>query len=242
MEKVELSRFTERYLENRMQPPEMKWFEKELEGNPWLFKELELRRKTDDFVRNFGAIDFRRKLIEAEDRHRKQAPVVRAVSSKPMVYAAILMGIILISSVLLISGLSNNPARLIGMAESDLPTLNSRAIGTESSEVITAAEDYFEGGEYEKAAVLFSSVPVNMQNIYMAGFSYMKAGDYKNAITAFTKIVEQGDNLFTEQSGWYLAVCYYYINERERARSLLEGIAASDSKYRKNARKLARKI
>ncbi|MEZ5010220.1 MAG: hypothetical protein R2744_00550 [Bacteroidales bacterium] len=60
MEKIEFTRFIERYLEGKMQPAEKSWFEKELDGNLWLRKELELRQKTDKIVANSSAMDFRK--------------------------------------------------------------------------------------------------------------------------------------------------------------------------------------
>ncbi|MEZ4999489.1 MAG: hypothetical protein R2727_01995 [Bacteroidales bacterium] len=85
-----------------MQPAEKSWFEKELDGNLWLRKELELRQKTDKIVANSSAMDFRKKLMEAEQRHRSSGSVARVFGTVPAQYAAFFIGILLISSMFLL--------------------------------------------------------------------------------------------------------------------------------------------
>jgi len=59
---LDYSFYIERYLDGEMSKEEKLWFTRELKGDPSLKKELELRKKLNDAVRETDVIDFRKQL------------------------------------------------------------------------------------------------------------------------------------------------------------------------------------
>jgi len=245
-----LTRFIERYLDKKMQPSELRWFEKELDGNLWLQEELELRRKTNEFIKNAGALEFRKKLIEAEGRQRSRTPIQKVVTSKPMYYAAAILGVIVISGVLLIKGLNTDPQQLINGY-----TVVSSVSAMRSAEAVPdgfykKAIEFYNEKDFKNAALWFEKIVDNNEKVdkvdieadFRLGVSSMKTEMHQKAIKSFNRVVEHNDNLYIEDAEWYRGLCYYHINETEKAKTIFEGIAASDSRFRKSAKKLARKI
>lgn len=247
MEKIEFTRFIERYLEEKMQPSEKRWFEKELEGNLWLRNELELRRKAETIASNFDAIQLRKKLMDAEARHRNETKIERAVRKVPANYAAVFLGLIVISALFILQGNSLNINDFTAKVLEDYEiSINSRA-----GSIVTPAElipgmELYNDGKFEEATSLFSSIPVEssciIQSRFLTGLSSMQTKDYSTAIKSFEQVIANNDNIFIEEARYYLALSYYSEEEYHKARQTLEGIINSQSRFKKEAKKLTRKI
>lgn len=247
MEKIEFTRFIERYLEEKMQPSEKRWFEKELEGNLWLRNELELRRKAESIVSNFDAIQLRKKLMDAETRHRNETKLERAVKKVPANYAAVILGLIVISTLLILQGNSLNindfTARVLENYEI---STNSRAGSVLTPAELTPGMELYNDGRFREAISLFSSIPGEssciVQSRFLSGLSSMQIKDYSAAVKSFEQVVANNDNIFMEEASYYLALSYYNEEEYDKARQTLEGIINSQSRFKKEAKKLVRKI
>ena len=247
MEKIEFTRFIERYLEEKMQPSEKRWFEKELEGNLWLRNELELRRKAESIASNFDAIQLRKKLMDAEARHRNETKIERAVRKVPSNYAAVFLGLIVISALLILQGNSLNINDFTAKAlENYEISTNSRA-----GSILTPAElipgmEHYNDGRFKEAIFLFSSIPGEssciVQSRFLTGLSSMQINDYSAAVKSFEQVVANNDNIFMEEARYYLALSYYNEEEYDNSRQTLEGIINSQSRFKKEAKKLIRKI
>jgi hypothetical protein len=55
-------------------------------------------------------------------------------------------------------------------------------------------------------------------------------------------VIEHNDNLFLEDAAWYLGLCYMMTDNNDKAVKQFEAIAASKSRYGKQAARLARKL
>jgi len=248
MEKIEFTRFIERYLENKMQPAEKSWFEKELHGNLWLRKELDLRRKTDAFVKNTDAMEFRRKLVQAESLHRKTRPVKRALTSATAQYAAIFIGLVIISSFIIIFSRGQDISKLTDKYVANFdPGSGARSSSTSDDFEYKTALEFYSEGDYENAIYWLEKVTgVNQEeNIsadYMLGVTRMKVEQYQEAISPLKKVVDDNDNLFIEEANWYLCLCYLNTDNSDKAIKPLNEIAQSQSIHSKDARKFLRKI
>lgn len=231
-----------------MQPAEKRWFEKELDGNLWLRKELDLRRKTDTIVGNSEAMDFRKKLIQAELNHRNTRPVKRAIKAVPTQYAAIFVGIIVISSLLLLGQRDIDPSRLASRYVTSYdPATTSRSVSLEDDMAYNTAVDFYNRGDYQNAIIWFNKIVEdsssdNIKSTFMLGVTRMKNSEYNEAIMPLEKVVVHNDNLFIEDARWFLSICYLNVNDTAKARDILEEIANSDSIFRKKAKRNLRKI
>ena len=60
MKTIDFSHFIERYIAGEMGEDEREWFEKELEGNENLRTEVNLRKKTDQVLKNQNVISLKK--------------------------------------------------------------------------------------------------------------------------------------------------------------------------------------
>ena len=244
MKKIEFNRFLERYLEGKMQSAEKKWFEAEVEGNPGLKKELDLRRKISGHIENQDAIAFRQGLISAEARHRKARAQRKATSKHVIQYAAVFAGLIIIASLGLFTLNNTSDADIASKYSPEyVPLSVSRTSTAMIDEAYSMATEYYNSGNYTEAIKWFNRiVDADMQVEFLKGSSHMQISQYNEAIGSFSKVVEDNDNLFIEDARFYLAVCYLQTGEKESSRHLLEAITRSENRHKKDARKLLKKI
>jgi len=227
-----------------MHSAEKKWFEAELEGNPGLKKELELRMKVNKYVDNQDAIAFRQTLINAELRHKKEAAKRKVAAKQIIQYAAIFAGLILIGTISFYVLRDNSGTNVATTYSPDYTPLTvSRSEPADMDMAYLKATEYYKAGDYSEAIRWFNQVDnANMQVEFLRGSSYMKIDKYNRAIGYFRKVVKDNDNLYVEDASFYLGVCYIQTDQSNMARKVLEGILNTENRHKKEAKKLLRKI
>ena len=78
-------------------------------------------------------------------------------------------------------------------------------------------------------------------NLY-SGISLMETEKYLKASKSFQTIITNNNNLFIEQSKWYLAMCYIRMNNTNKAKTILNELVNEDSFYKKPARKVLKEL
>ena len=248
MKTIDFSYFIERYNAGEMNEAEKTWFQKELENNEKLQREVELRRKADMVLKNNNVIQLRNKLSEIEKKRAAEKPVNNPVKRVSLRYAAVIAGFILVGSITLyFNGRSLTTDEILDRFyksyEVSSPSRSQQAIL--NSDYSTAIE-YYNIHDYRNAALYFSKVldtdPRYMESTMLKGVSNFEVKNYPDAKTSFIKVIDNNDNLFIEDAQWYLALCYLRTYEQEKAVDQLYAITKSESIYKKDARRIMRKM
>ena len=104
----------------------------------------------------------------------------------------------------------------------------------------------YENQDYTAALDLFNQVilsnPGNMAGHFYAGVSLQETGRYRNAIKEYESVIENKDNLFTEQAEWYTGLCYLQTNEDKKAFKQFKKIAQGEGFYQQKAEAILRKM
>jgi tetratricopeptide (TPR) repeat protein len=100
--------------------------------------------------------------------------------------------------------------------------------------------------EYDKALKLFSDILVkdnkNPAANFYAGTIYQVKEKYVDAIQSYIKVIEEGDNLFTEQADWYLGLCYLKMDQREKAIGKFYKISKGNGYYHQQSISILNKL
>jgi lipopolysaccharide biosynthesis regulator YciM len=108
------------------------------------------------------------------------------------------------------------------------------------------ALEYYNIHDYRNAAVYFSKVlekePGNMQSTLLNGISNFENHNYPAASSSFIKVIEDNDNYYIDHAQWYLAMCYVKTEEKAKAVKQLSMIENSNTIYRKDARKVLKRL
>lgn len=247
MKTNDFSYFIERYISSEMGVDEKVWFEKELDGNLDLKKELVLRQKAESIIKSSDIMDLRAKLKSIEKSRESVKTVPKTVRPRLAKYAATVGGVLIISSVLLISNRDLNKEALYNKYYSPYESVSAtRSLTPVASSLYSEAINYYNNEDYKKAAesleALLSNDQGNMEYRFQLANSYMGMESYPEAGNSYLKVIADDNNLFIEDAQWYLGLCYVMTDDNEKAIKQMNLIAASESRYKKEAKKILRKI
>ncbi len=248
MKTIDFSYFIERYNAGEMNTEENKWFEKELEGNEKLRREVELRKKTEAILKDSDVMALRNKLNSIEKKRMEQPPVRRSsAGSRNLKYAAAAGAFVLFGAIALLSnGNLSNSEIFDKYYRSYEVTAPSRSAASGINQDFLLGVEYYKVRDYKSAALYFSKVveqdSKNMESTLLYGVSNFEISNYPEAEKSFVKVIDDNDNLFIEEARWYLALCYVKSDENDRAVKQLTEIRNSRSIYRKEAAKILKKI
>jgi tetratricopeptide (TPR) repeat protein len=246
MKTIDFSYFIERYNAGEMSESEKQWFLKELEGNEKLRNEVNLRKRTDEILKNQNVMSLRNKLSEIENRRKEvKNPVKDSKKTVFIRYAAVFAGLILIGSIAMFSGKNLNSEKIMKHYYKIYePPTSQRSAESGTNADFTLALEFYNTHDYEKAAVLFNKVlenkPYDMQTVLLKGVSNFEEKKYPEAKQSFVKVIDDKDNLYIDQAQWYLALCYLNTYETEKAKQLFKIIVNGDGIYKSDAKKIIR--
>ncbi len=244
---MDFSYFIERYNAGEMDEAELTWFQKELDGNEELRREVELRKTTDVVIKNHKIIQLRNKLSIIESKRAAKKPVNKRIMRVTIGYAAAIAGFILVGSILLFNGRNQSGDEIIDrFYKSYEVTSTSRSQQAILNSDYSTAIEYYNIRDYRNAALYFSKVlsvdPKHMESTMLYGVSNFEIRNYPEAEHSFKKVIDNNDNLFLEDAQWYLALCFLKTGEQEKAIDTFNKIKGSESIYRKEASRILRKI
>ncbi len=249
MKTIDFSYFIERYISGEMNNAEKEWFQKELDGNEQLRKELLLRKRTDNVLKDRDIMALRNKLsgiekkraaeVLSQDRTRKKRSYLN--------YAATIAGVIIILGIALISGKKpNNDAIISKYYSTYVPPAPQRSLAIKANDNYIMGLKCYNEGEYAEAIDLFSKVPTDdikyIDAVFLCGISCCETGEFKEAEQSFQQVIMDNENYYMEDAKWNLALCYIKTGKSDLAFNQLKIVEKEGGIYSDNARKIIRKI
>ena len=249
---LNFNEFIERYLDGEMGTNEQIWFEKELEANPELQKELELRRNVNSALKEKEVMELRSQLEEIYSSPEHQETVVKKattiINRKLLVLvSAVLILIVGSLIVLLLKSNSFTEKEIYAMYYQPYEaTLNFRSADVDIDRDLRTAMQYYENKDFRNALVLFEKILSEDDsriglNLY-SGISHMEMKEFENANSKFQKIIDHKYNLYIEQAEWYLGFCYLMTDNTEKANLQFRQIAEKDGYYSPKAIEILNKM
>ncbi len=244
--------FIERYLDKEMGKSELSWFEKELDDNPELQKELKLRMNVNNAIIEKDVMDLRDKLeksyssVEPERTNKSQSPSF--INKKYLMFTSVI-SILVIGSLLFLffmnKSLTNEEIYAMYYHPYEA-SLNFRATGNNVDEDLRYAMQYYENRDFRNALVLFEKILKNDDsriglNLY-SGISHMEINEYNNANEKFQTIIDHKYNLYIEQAEWYLGFCYLMTDNSDKATKQFKQIAENSGYYSVKAKEILKRM
>jgi hypothetical protein len=244
--------FIERYLDGEMGTHEKIWFEKELDANPKLQKELELRRDINSAIQEKDVMELRGQLEEIYSAPEHQETVVKrstTIFNRNLLIIASVISVLIVGSLLVLLLKSNSYTNEEIYAMYYRPyeaTLNFRSADAGINQDLRTAMQYYENKDFRNALVLFEKILSEDEsriglNLY-SGISHMEINEFDNAHSNFQKIIDDKYNLYIEQAEWYLGFCYLMTDNTEKAKMQFRQIAEKDGYYASKAIEILNKM
>jgi TolA-binding protein len=243
MKTIDFSYFIERYNAGEMDQNERVWFEKELEGNLSLRKEVLLRKRTDTILERKDIISLRTKLVSIEKSRRDELIKKGKLNSPRFRFAAVFTGLIIIGSLMFLSVRTESPSKIF---KKYYQSYNNPGVTRSGESTFNSAIDYFNKGEFLKALEGFQAYlennPGSSHIEFLSGISNMEIMRYRDAELSFIKVINKKINPYTVDANWYLAMCLLATDEKARAKEQLQKIINSGSIYKNKATKILRRL
>lgn len=244
---LDYSEFIERYLDGEMGDNELIWFRKELDANPFLQKELNLRRKVNLAITDEKTILFKEQLDDVYYSLQKQKTVTLIRKPSPLVLGSVL-AFLLIGTVLFnfIHNSKSNSKIFEKYYHPYESVITYRSSSINDDNDMKVAMQKYQDGDYKGALILFEKIlkedPTKTGLNFYSGISQMEDKNYDNAGTSFKKVISDGYNMYYEQAEWYLGLCYVITNRNDKAIPIFETIASGDGYFRKDAKKVLKML
>ncbi|NSW93780.1 MAG: tetratricopeptide repeat protein [Bacteroidales bacterium] len=247
MKTIDFSYFIERYINSEMNEAEKEWFEKELKTNEQLRKEVILRKKTDEVLKNQEILDLRMKLNSIRQKDEANAPVGSTRKRPSLKYAAAVSILAVIGILALFTNRKMSTEELFDKYHKLYePATEVRSGQSNIESDFATALEYYNVHDYRNAAIYFSKVtekdPGNMHSTLLYGISSFENSNYPEAEKSFNRVIDDADNLYIDHAHWYLALCYLKTSEKDKAIGELNYIKKSTSLYSRDAAKILKRL
>lgn len=223
------------------------WLAGEMRKDPELAREVNLRRKTDEIIADRQVMELRSRLSVIGRKKRAAIPL-RGILVRSARYAAAVALLAIISTAIhleLKPDASPEELYASNFVQYESPGA-VRSASSEGNALMENAIASYAAKEYDKAITyleqIINSDRNDMESLFMHGMANMEVKNYPVASGSFTRVIEHNDNLYIEDAEWYLGLCYMMTGNREKALNQFSAIAASASRYRKQAARLSRKL
>lgn len=240
----------ENYLDNQLNENEILDFEKDLMDDLDLEMELNLHNEINEAIMEEDVMDLRAKLeaIDIPSTNKEKRKI--RFQGKLKIAAASMILFIGMASVYYMLGNKTytNEAVFINYYKPYSIVINTRSSSeaTNTDKVIEEALQSYESKNYRAALSLFQTIldkdSTNLTSNFYSGISNIQVQEYPKANKNFTRVLNHKNNLFIEQSEWYLGFCYLMTNEREKAKETFSAIAKGNSFYRTKAKEILSKL
>jgi hypothetical protein len=235
MNRVKYTQWIDSYVEGELDNDGRKKFESELSVNRDLALEYHLEQDLSKSLKEDDLIDFRAKCIEAQqDMNLSEKKLVKIVQiTRKYWYAA--ASILLIG--LIVSGLfvfypgGYSAQKIFKMYYKSDEAMQLRSGNVDMAEALKL----FGKNDFKGAEGLFDEIladqPNNFAVMYYSGISNIEIKNYPIAIKRFDMIINDGDNLYIENSEWYLGLTYLAAGDIDQANRIFNIIASKPDHY-----------
>lgn len=234
-----------RYLEDEMSVEERKSFDTEVGTNDILKKEFENQKTMNALLDNSDLHSFYETItnieeeIETEERKRKR---------RTFIWYASAASIIFILSFTFMLPIMRKPSGSILYAENY--EMASSIISDRSvSEKLLPMEKgllAYDNKNFSLSTEILGDYlqtePDNMTAQFFLALSYMELEQTEKAIVKLKELIEQESMVYTDQSEWYLSLCYLKTDNIKDAKLMLEMIAGKNHYQKEKAKTILKKL
>jgi hypothetical protein len=243
----------EEYINNELEESLVSSFEEELLNNEGLAAEVRLSREINDAIGEKDIMALRESLKEIkasedESESRQLHGIIPLKLRKAMWYAAVASVILVLGLNITFQNQSISPTALYNeyYQRVDGNPGITRSISLPEERLISQALLDMNNKEYDKALeqlnnILAKDAQSAVGNFY-TGAIYQQKEQFDKAVQYYTSVIKQGDNLFIDQSEWYIGLCYLNRNEKEKAIRQFRKISWKGGYYQQQSNEILKKL
>jgi len=244
----------ENYLDGNMSKKEQRGFEKSIQKDARLAKEVAVVQEVNETISQEAKLKaFKEQLSILGDSYfpvEKEGQIVRPLHNRRprrwLVAASIL--IIAVSGVFIWSLLNDDLDTEELFATNYEPyRLGQRSNVADGDEVEQQATEAYNNNDFNQAIPLFEKFLVtnssNEKNILRLGSAYLSTNQAQKAIDIFQPIIANPESALVQAAQWYQALAYLQLENTAEAKKVLNNLANSGNRtYPTKAKKLLKSL
>jgi len=236
----------ENYLDGELNENEILDLEKDLMDDLDLEMELNLHNEINDAIMEEDVMELRSKLEAIDIPTPKEKRKVRFQGKWRIAAASLILFIGMAGIYSMLGNKTYSNEEIFNSYYKPYGIVSNTRSATDTDKVLEQALQSYEAKNYRAALSLFQTIldkdSTNLTSNFYSGISNIQVQEYPKANKNFIRVLKHKNNLFIEQSEWYLGICYLMTNEREKAKETYSAIAKGNSFYRTKAKEILNKL
>jgi len=241
----------EEYIHNELSDEELASFENELSTNQKLQDEISFIKGIDEALKESDIMQLRGNLQhiagEIAENKQNQRSFAGRFNAKRIAISTVAACLVLLLGISGILSKHSSPGDIYQEFYNKYEvTGTARSVSANANKTLAEALTKYENQDYKAALELFNQVissnPNNMAGHFYAGVSLQETGKYSNAINEYKTVINNKDNLFTEQAEWYTGLCLLQTNEDKKAFRIFKKIAKNEGFYQQKALEILKNL
>ncbi|MBT3385928.1 MAG: hypothetical protein HN778_02130 [Prolixibacteraceae bacterium] len=244
------SQSIEDYIDGDLEDELLAEFNAELRENTDLMAEVALRKKVNESIGEKDIFALRSEMKNARE-NAESKEIKSIVMDTNFNFSRIWKSSAAILIFLIgIAGVLNNQHNSLDKSYDmfyEAPDWSPERSVTPSLGYLQKGNLYYVNGKYNKAIKVYDEAFANIKNEkfvfhFYKGASLQKLGRYEEAIVEFNQVVNDGDNMFIEESRWFRSLCHVKLGNKSIAKNELTAIINRNGDYKKEAKAILRRL
>lgn len=226
----------EDFLDGNLSNEELELLLKELETNKELSSEMMLRLEVNQLVKDKGFLELQSKLhlqMNSNGNSNTMLNLGREFLKTWHLAAASFALVLVVGGLWYI--LSNKPQSTEQLVNKYYkpahPILQIRSVEASKENAMDQAFKFYRENDFNNALTYFKTLENQITAWFYSGVCLIELQQYSQAIESFVFVINDNDNLFVEQSEWYLGLIYLMDNQKDLAVKQFEKISSENSFY-----------
>ena len=234
----------EKFIDNDLDADKLEWFQNKLREEPEFARQYQLQLDLNKAILEDDVMQLRDQLQDIYGQYMtNEKKTIRHNFIKRFSVAATIMLIIGLSLVYLLMEKTATTRELFTQyykPYENITKMRSGDVGEDQG--FNLAFKFYDKGLYNEALEQFNrlieSEPDNAFLLFYTAITEIETGNVEQAISKFKKIIELGNDIFSQQSEWYMGLCYLKLDNKEEAVRIFSRIVKAGSYYSPKAKKI----
>lgn len=233
----------EDFLDGNLSNEELELLLKELETNKELSSEMLLRLEVNQLIKDKGFLELQSKLhllMNSNGDNNTMLNLGREFLKTWHLAAASFALVLVVGGLWYI--LSNKPQSTEQLVNKYYkpahPILQIRSVEANKENAMDQAFKFYRENNFNSALTYFKTLENQITAKFYSGVCLIELQQYSQAIESFVFVINDNDNLFVEQSEWYLGLIYLMDNQKDSAIKQFEKISSENSFYSAQANEI----
>ncbi|HSP87917.1 MAG TPA: hypothetical protein VLN45_07270 [Ignavibacteriaceae bacterium] len=233
----------EDFLDGNLSNEELELLLKELETNKELSSEMLLRLEVNKLIKDKGFLELQSKLqllMNSNGDNNTMLNLGREFLKTWHLAAASFALVLVVGGLWYI--LSNKPQSTEQLVNKYYkpahPILQIRSVEANKENAMDQAFKFYRENNFNSALTYFKTLENQITAKFYSGVCLIELQQYPQAIESFVFVINDNDNLFVEQSEWYLGLIYLMDNQKDSAIKQFEKISSENSFYSAQANEI----